>query len=620
MAEISAKEDIVKKKKNNYRYYKRKKVQTAETDLVNDNIKSQKIQNTVKPAQKQNAKNSNASKGHNEDVTFKEKLRVIPLGGLDEIGKNTTVLEYGDEMIVIDAGLAFPSGDMLGIDLVIPDYKYLVSNYEKIKAVILTHGHEDHIGGLPYLLKQINVPVYGTRLTLGIVRAKLEEHKLKKIKLHEVKAGSTITLGKFKIEFIHTNHSIPDSTALSITTPVGIVIFTGDFKIDTTPIDGGMIDLARFGELGKKGVLALFSDSTNAERPGMAMSEKVVGEAFDNLFKTNTKRIIVATFASNVHRVQQVIDAAVKFGRKVAVSGRSMVNIIKVASELGMMNIPDGTMIDLSMISRYTDDKLVLITTGSQGEPMSALARMASSDHRNVEIGPNDMVIISANPIPGNEKTVSKVVNELIKLVAEFISERLREIHVSGHACQEELKMMISLVRPKFFVPIHGEYKHIYKHAQLAKRLGYTNDNIIMMETGKVLEFTESTAKINGSVPSGAVLIDGLGVGDVGNIVLRDRKLLSEDGLIIIVASIDAATGQLLAGPDIVSRGFVYVREAEDMIETARKIARDIFEKYEKNYTRDWQALKSEVKDELSRYLYSKTKRSPMILPVIMDI
>jgi len=630
MSDITTKDDGEKKNKNgNYKHYKRKKKQTENIESVSKTTASEKQQATDKQTAitRQNgtneskAKRTSKKRSSKSTIIMKDKLKVIPLGGLDEIGKNMTLLEYGNDIIIIDVGLAFPSGDMLGIDLVIPDFTYVVNNYDKIRGIILTHGHEDHIGGLPYLLKHINVPIYGGRLTVGLVKNKLEEFKLKsKAKLNEVSPGTVITLGKFKIEFIHTNHSIPDSMALAITTPVGTLVFTGDFKIDSTPIDGEMIDLARFGELSKQGVLALFSDSTNAERPGMSMSEKTVGEAFDNLFKNNSKRIMVATFASNVHRIQQVIDAAVKYGRKVAISGRSMLNTVKVAMELGIMNVPDGVLIDLSMISRYTKDKIVIITTGSQGEPMSALARMAVSDHRNVEVGPDDMIIVSATPIPGNEKTVSNVVNGLLKLGAEVIYEKLHDIHVSGHACQEELKLMLALVKPKFFVPVHGEYKHLYKHATLAKMLGYKDENIIMMETGKVLEFTDTTAKINGSVPSGIILVDGSGVGDVGNIVLRDRKLLAEDGLIVIVATIDSASGQLVAGPDIVSRGFVYVRESEDMMETAKAIAREVFIKNEENYKRDWQALKNEIKEELSKFFYSKTKRSPMILPVIMDI
>lgn len=554
-------------------------------------------------------------------VKFTQKLRVIPLGGLDEVGKNMTIIEYGNDIMLVDSGMAFPTGDMLGIDLVIPDMSYLEKNVDKFRGIVLTHGHEDHIGSLPYLLKKMNVPVYGTRLTLGILRNKLEEHRLlAKAKLNERKDGDIVKLGCFEVEFIHVNHSIPDAVGFAIKTPVGTLVFTGDFKFDSTPIQGEMIDLARFGELGRQGVLAMFSDSTNAERAGFTMSEKIVGESFNNLFKGTKKRIVVATFASNIHRVQQIIDAAVLFDRKVAISGRSMENNVKVAIELGVMNVPEGVLVELNTINRYTPEQLVLISTGSQGEPMAALSRMASSDHKKVEIGPDDMVIISATPIPGNEKMVGKVINELLKLGAEVVYEKLRDIHVSGHACQEELKMMIALVKPKFFIPIHGELRQTSKHAMLAKQLGYTNENIILFSNGNVLELTPDSAKLNGSVPSGVVLIDGSGVGDVGNIVLRDRKLLSEDGLFVVVVSMEGATGQVVSGPDIVSRGFVYVRESEAMMEGARKLITAVLDKHSENYHHDWQSMKNDIKDALGAYLYSKTKRRPMVLPIIMEI
>lgn len=550
-----------------------------------------------------------------------EKLRVIPLGGIDEVGKNMTLLEYGNDVIVIDAGLTFPGADMPGVDLVIPDFTYLEAKKDKLRAILFTHGHEDHIGAVPYILKKISVPLYGTDLTLGIIGNKLDEHKLRSsAKMNVIKAGDTVKLGAFSCEFIHTNHSIPGSVAIAVTTPVGTVIFTGDFKIDSTPIASDMIDLGRLGEHGRKGVLALFSDSTNAERPGYSMSEKIVGETFRNLFKNTDKRIIVATFSSNIYRVQQIVDAAVANGRKIAISGRSMISNVGTAAELGLLDIPDGTLIDINQIARYTNDKIVIITTGSQGEPMAALSRMAIGEHKKVEIGKDDMVIISATPIPGNEKSVSKVVNDLLKQGAEVIYERLRDIHVSGHACQEELKMMIALVKPKFFVPIHGEYKQLAKHAGLAKAIGYTDENIITLALGNVLEFTPDSARINGQVQSGVVLIDGLGIGDVGNIVLRDRKRLSEDGLLTVVVAINGRSGEVVSGPDIVSRGFVYVRESEEIMEGAKATVKSVVARYESGYKGDWGAMKNDIRDELSDYIFAKTRRSPMILPIIMDV
>lgn len=551
----------------------------------------------------------------------KKKLRVIPLGGLQEIGKNITAFEYGDDIVVVDCGLAFPEDDMLGIDLVIPDISYLVKNREKIKGIVLTHGHEDHIGGLPYVLKEINVPVYGTRLTLGLLEYKLEEHGLMSIvRLEKVEPGETIELGSFKIEFIRSTHSIADSVALALHTPIGVVVHTSDFKIDYTPIEGKPMDLARLAELGKKGVLLLMCDSTNVEREGYTMSERTVGDSFEEIFMDAKSRILVASFASNVHRIQQVINASVKFGRKVAVVGRSMVNVVNVATNLGYLNVPEGILIDVDQIDRYPSEKIVIITTGSQGEPMSALTRMAASEHRKVEIEPGDLVIISASPIPGNEKSIFKVINELFKKGAEVIYESLAEIHVSGHACREELKLVHNLVKPRFFMPVHGEFRHLKQHANLANKLGMPMENIFMMEIGKVLELTSNSAKINGTVTAGRVLVDGLGVGDVGSIVLRDRKHLSQDGLIVVVITTEKETGAVIAGPDIISRGFVYVRESEDLIEKVREIVKTTIAKCEDKKKKDWSTKKTIIKDELRDFLFEKTKRKPMILPIIMEI
>lgn len=551
----------------------------------------------------------------------KRKLKVIPLGGMQEIGKNITVFEYGEDIIVVDCGLAFPEDEMLGIDLVIPDVSYLVKNKEKVKGIVLTHGHEDHIGALPYVLKDINVPVYGTKLTLGLLEYKLEEHgMLSDITMETVKEGQTIELGSFKVELIRSTHSIADSVALAIHTPVGTVVHTADFKIDYTPIEGEPMDLARLAELGKKGVLLLMCDSTNVEREGYTMSERTVGETFEEIFMNATSRILVATFASNVHRVQQIINAAVKFGRKVAISGRSMVNVVNVAMKLGYMNVPEGVMIDIDSLDRYYPQELVIITTGSQGEPMSALSRMAASEHKKVEIVPGDLVIISATPIPGNEKFISRVINELFKKGADVIYEALADIHVSGHAYQEELKLIHSLVKPKFFMPVHGEYRHLKQHENLAHSLGMPHENTFIMDIGKVLELSSTSAKINGSVTAGRVLVDGLGVGDVGNIVLRDRKHLSQDGLIVVVITIEKETGNVIAGPDIISRGFVYVRESEDMMDKAREVTKAALLKCEEKKKNDWSTKKNFIKDALRDYLYEKTKRKPMILPIIMEI
>ncbi len=549
-------------------------------------------------------------------------VHIIPLGGLDEIGKNMTAYECGDDIFVVDCGLAFPDDEMLGIDLVIPDVTWLEKNRDRVRGVVLTHGHEDHIGGLPYVLKNVNMPVYGSKLTLGILEGKLKEHGLLgKVKLNVVAPGDKINLGCMSVEFINVTHSIAGSFALAITTPAGLIIQTGDFKIDCTPILGEMIDLARFGELGKNGVLALLMDSTNAERPGYTMSERKVGESFDGLFqRAQNKRIIIATFASNVHRVQQIVNAAAYYGRHVAISGRSMVNVCNIANELGYLDIPEGLVVDLDVINRYPPEKMVIITTGSQGEAMSALYRMAFSDHNRIEVGQNDFIIISASPIPGNEKTVSKMVNELLKLGAEVVYESLAEVHASGHACQEELKIMIGLTRPKYFIPVHGEQKHLRKGAKLAQSMGIDTKNILITEIGKVIELLPNSCKVVGTVPSGRVLVDGLGVGDVGSIVLRDRKHLAQDGLIVVVATIDGSNGSLVSGPDIVSRGFVYVRESEPLMDETRKVAHDVLDECAAAGVTEWGTIKTRVKDALSKLLYEKTKRSPMILPVIMEI
>ncbi|SCY98227.1 ribonuclease J [Alkaliphilus peptidifermentans] len=547
------------------------------------------------------------------------KLKIIPLGGLNEVGKNMTAFEYKDEILVLDCGLSFPEDEMLGIDIVIPDITYLIKNKEKIKGIVLTHGHEDHIGALPYVLKKINVPVYGSRLTLGLVENKLKEHKMNNLHLERIKPGDIIKLGVFSIEFIHTNHSIPDACALAIQTPVGTILHTGDFKIDYTPIDGEMIDLHKFAEIGQKGVLLMMADSTNAERRGSTMSEKSVGVTFENIFRNTKKRIIVATFASNVHRIQQVMEAAHKYNRKIVVSGRSMINVVNVANELGALNVPDDIIIDIDQMDQYEDERIVIITTGSQGEPMAALSRMASSDHRKVEIRQGDLVVFSSTPIPGNEKLVSRVINQLFEKGAEVIYESLADVHVSGHACQEELKLMHRLVKPKYFIPVHGEFKHLKRHAQLAEELGMPKENIFTIQNGTIVELTKDYGKVSGSVPSGRILVDGLGVGDVGNIVLRDRKHLAEDGLMVIVVTISRETGKIIAGPDIISRGFVYVRESEDLMVEAKDVVRNALDSCGQQNVREWSVLKSSIRDALKDFLYEKTKRRPMILPVIME-
>ena len=552
----------------------------------------------------------------------KTNLKVIALGGLEEIGKNMTVLEYGDDIIIIDCGLAFPEDDMPGIDLVIPDVTYLTKNIDKIRGIVLTHGHEDHIGALPYILKQLNVPVFGTLLTLGLLENKLREHKMLDSTIrHTVVPGEKVKLGQMIVEFIHTNHSIADAVALAIHTPVGVVVHTGDFKVDYTPIDGEVIDLQRFAALGKEGVLLLMSDSTNAERKGFTMSEKNVGKVFEKIFEETPKnRIMVATFSSNIHRIQQVINAAYMYGRKVAIIGRSMVNAVKTASELDYLWIPPRTLIDINEARNYRDDQLVIITTGSQGETMSALSRIASGEHKQINVKPDDKIVISASAIPGNEKSISRVVNELLKRGANVVYGDIEDIHVSGHARQEELKLMLALTKPKFFMPVHGEFMHLSCHKDLAISMGMDKKDIFVMRLGEVLEVNKNEAKVTGMVPVGQIMVDGLGVGDVGNIVLRDRKHLSQDGLMVVVVSMDREMGTVLSGPDIISRGFVYVREAENLMDEARACVLDALLKCEEKNVTSWNYIKGVIKDTLKNYIWQKTKRSPMILPIIMEV
>ncbi len=581
------------------------------------NSKIEKVEKTEKTEKRKETKVIKR-----DSIFKKSNLKIIPLGGLHEVGKNITVFEYEDEIIVVDCGLSFPEDDMLGIDLVIPDITYLIRNKDKIKGLVITHGHEDHIGAIPYILKQINVPIYATKLTAGLISNKLEEHKLLRgTKLKIVNQGETIKLGKnFKVEFIRSSHSIPDSVALAINTPVGVILHTGDFKIDYTPIDGQLMDFGRIAELGKKGVLALMSDSTNSERKGFTMSERTVGEVFDKLFLNCTKRIVVATFASNVHRVQQIVNAAVANNRKIAVCGRSMINMIDTARELGYITCPKDIFIDIDMIGNYTDEQLVIITTGSQGETMSALTRMAAGEHRKVKITPNDLVIISATPIPGNEKYVSKVIDDLMQIGADVVYSALEDVHVSGHACQEEQKLMMALTKPKFFIPVHGEYRQLIAHSETAQLMGIDEDHIFMMTNGRVLEINENEAKLTTSVPNGRILVDGLGVGDVGNIVLRDRQHLSQDGLIIIVLTMDSTTGEVVAGPDVISRGFVYVRESENLMDDVKSVVRHEIKKCEEKGITDWSTIKGTVKENLKDYIFAKTKRNPMIIPIIMEV
>ncbi|MCX4303651.1 MAG: ribonuclease J [Clostridia bacterium] len=598
-----------------------KKETKAKLNTENNFTKEVKNQKRRKPRQAV-SKNITVKAEKKEDFKFKkENLKIIPLGGLHEIGKNITVFEYGNDIVLVDCGVAFPEDEMLGIDLVIPDFTYLVKNKEKIRGLVVTHGHEDHIGSIPYLLKEINIPIYATKLTAGLIENKLEEHKLKEsTKLNIVKQGQTIVLGKMRVEFIRSCHSIPDSVALAIHTPVGTVVHTGDFKIDYTPIGELPNDLGRLAELGNKGVLALLSDSTNAERKGFTMSESSVGEVFEKLFFNCTKRIIVATFASNVHRIQQIVDLAVKNKRKIAVCGRSMINVIETSIELGYIDVPKNVFIDIDMIKNYPDDQLVIITTGSQGEPMSALTRMANGEHKKVTLTANDLVIISANPIPGNEKYISRVIDELMQIGSEVIYSSLADIHVSGHACQEEQKLMLTLVRPKFFIPVHGEYRQLISHKETAKKLGYVDKDIFIMTNGRVLELNENEGKLTTTVPFGKVMVDGLGVGDVGNIVLRDRQHLSQDGLIIVVLTMDSATGEVIAGPDMISRGFVYVRESENLMDDVKALISLKINECVNSGISDWATIKSIIKDNLRDYIYRETKRNPMILPIIMEV
>ncbi len=622
---VQKKKNHVKNQNKTNRVNKQNKKETNAKQEQNTAklIKKTNVRKNVSATNK-NLKINSSTRGENKKVDFKfkaEKLKIIPLGGIQEIGKNITVFEYGDDIVLVDCGLAFPEDDMLGIDLVIPDFTYLEKNKEKIRGLVITHGHEDHIGAIPYLLSKINVPIYATKLTAGLITHKLEEHKLlKSTKLKIVNQGQTIVLGKIRVEFIRSCHSIPDAVALAIHTPAGTVVHTGDFKIDYTPIDDERMDFGRLAELGNKGVLALMSDSTNSERKGYTMSESSVGEVLDKLFFNCTKRIVVATFASNVHRVQQIVNSAVANNRKIAVCGRSMINMISTAMELGYIDVPENVFIDIDMIKNYTDEQLVIITTGSQGETMSALTRMASGEHKKVSITANDLVIISANPIPGNEKYVAKVIDDLMKIGAEVVYSSLEDIHVSGHACQEEQKLMLSLIRPKYFIPVHGEYRQLIAHSETAKKVGIPSENIFLMTNGRVLELNEEEAKLTGTVPFGKVMVDGLGVGDVGNIVLRDRQHLSQDGLIIVVLTMDSASGEILAGPDVISRGFVYVKESENLMEDVKKVLREEIDGLEQDGIRDWATIKAKLKDSLRDYIFAKTKRNPMILPIIMEV
>lgn len=550
-----------------------------------------------------------------------EKLKIISLGGLNEIGKNLTVYEYGNDIVVVDCGMGFPDDDMYGIDVVIPDVSYLIKNQHKLRGIFITHGHEDHIGALPYILRSIQAPIYATRMSAGLIQLKLEEHRLlDKVKLITCEAGDVVRAGKFSVEFIHVNHSIADAVAFAIRCPLGVCVHTGDFKIDTTPIQGGMIDLARLGELGNEGVLALLADSTNVERAGYTRSERCVGAAFDVLFKGCEERIIITTFASNVDRIQQIIDVAARYGRRVAVTGRSMENAMKVSTQLGYMNIPDGVLMDLNHIKNLPRNKVCIITTGSQGETMSALARMAFSTHRQIEILPGDRIIISASAIPGNEQSIGNVINELYRKGAEVVNEREQTLHVSGHACQEELKIVHALIKPKFFIPVHGEQRMLQMHAKLARQMGMAPNHILISDIGKVMELTQKTAKITGSVTAGQVFVDGYGVGDVGSVVLRDRRHLAQDGVIVVVLTMSGEDGGLMSGPDIITRGFVYVKESEGLMEELRQVAFRAIEEVDTRYATDWAAIKSAIKGDLSNYLYKKTKRSPMILPVIMEV
>ena len=621
---VEEKKENANKTRRPYHRNVRNKKQDGE-ELV---IKKEKIENKAierVETKKETTKRANTKRNYSKDqqkFEFKKSnLKIIPLGGLEEIGNNMTIFEYEDEIIIVDCGLEFPTDDMLGVDLVIPDVTYLERNKEKIKGFVITHGHEDHIGAIPYILKQINIPIYGTKLTLGLIKNKLEEHKLlRSTKLHEVEAGQTVKFGKMKVEFIRSCHSIPDAVMLAIYTPVGTIFHTGDFKIDYTPINSEVTDLVRIAEIGKKGVLALLSDSTNAERKGYTMSERTVGQELDKLFVNCKKRIVVATFASNVHRVQQIVNASVANGRRIAVCGRSMINMIETARELGYIDAPKDVFIDIDMIKNYTDEQLVIMTTGSQGETMSALTRMAAGEHKKIEITPNDLIIISASPIPGNEKSVSKVIDDLLQLGADVVYNALADIHVSGHACQEEQKLIFALTKPKYFIPVHGEYRQLLAHSETAKSMGVEPQNIFMSTNGRIIELNEKEAKQTGTVPCGKILVDGYGVGDVGNVVLRDRQHLSQDGLIVIVMTMDSSTGEIVAGPDVISRGFVYVKESENLMDEVKKFIREEVQILENRGIRDWATIKSTLKDHIRDYIFQKTKRNPMILPIIMSL
>lgn len=610
------------KEKNNLEVIKKPVRKQQSTKTVKQKGNKRNVRQKDVNKTQRNSKTTKSRNNKTNKLVRKTPVNIIPLGGLNEIGKNMTLYECGQDMFIVDCGLAFPDADMLGVDLVIPDFTFVEKNADKIKGIFITHGHEDHIGAIPYLLKKINVPIYGTRLSLGLIEGKLKEHGLlASANLNVVKPRQMVKVGCMAVEFIRVNHSIPDAVSLAIHSPAGIIIQTGDFKVDYSPIEGDIIDLARFAELGQKGVTCLLSDSTNAEKPGFTVSESKVGQSFNSIFNQAIgKRIIVATFASNIHRIQQIVDNAVKYGRKVAVSGRSMENVVNKAVELGYLKIPQGILVDIDAITRYPEEKMVVITTGSQGEPMAALSRMATSDHKKVTITSEDMIIISATPIPGNEKHVTRVVNDLLKLGAEIIYEKMYEVHVSGHACQDELKLMLSLTKPKFFMPVHGEYKHLRAHAKLAQDMGMEPSNIHIGTIGQVIQVDNVEIKVTNTIEAGGVFVDGLGVGDVGAIVLRDRKRLAQDGLIIVVATIESETGACMSGPDIVSRGFVYVRESEELMEQAREVVKKALDHCIYSDIRDWMTIKSEIKDSLSSYIYRKTKRSPMILPIIMEV
>ena len=633
-------EKIEENSQNNYRKNKsfidlgfealeQKHLNTLEQKHIGNTDKIDNLEEIVETKKRENKDNRIGKRNYTKrstktklDFSFKKSnLKIIALGGLDEIGKNITVFEYEDEIVLVDCGLEFPEDDMLGVDLVIPDVTYLVKNKDKIKGLVITHGHEDHIGAIPYVLKQVNMPIYATKLTSKLIEHKLEEHHIRnQVKINVVNQGETVNFGKMQVEFIRSSHSIPDAVMLAIHTPVGTVIHTGDFKVDYTPIDGQEMDLGRIAEIGNRGVLALLSDSTNAERKGFTMSEKSIGPVFDNLFEGCKKRIVVATFASNVHRVQQIVNSAVKFGRKIAISGRSMINMIEAARNLDYIDAPDDLFIDIDLIKNYTDDQLVIITTGSQGETMSALTRMANGEHKKVTITGNDLVIISANPIPGNEKSVSKVIDQLMKIGAEVVYSALADVHVSGHACQEEQKLIMALVRPKYFLPVHGEYRQLMAHKDTALEMGIPKENIFITGNGRVLELNETEAKFTGTVPSGRVMVDGLGVGDVGSIVLRDRQHLSQDGLIVIVMTMNNQTGEIVSGPDVISRGFVYVRESENLMDDVKSFIREEIRNLENNHIRDWSVIKSTLKDDVRDFVFDRTKRNPMILPIIMEM